>query len=90
MAWSPHITLEELTQRARAHWQARFPVGSRVRIPTERVAHITTDLPSEYGVVVGYGHDPEVIQVRLDGATKARGWHVSFLEADAPRTGTGE
>jgi hypothetical protein len=88
MAWEPSLTPEERRRRWRAHWRARFPMGSRVRLLTERVAHLPVDLPSERGVVVGYGRDPEIIRVRLDGETEARGWHVSFLEVEALPPGT--
>jgi hypothetical protein len=88
MAWQPAFTSENLREHWRAHWRARFPRGARVRLLTERVAHFTTDLPAEHGVVVGYGRNPEIIRVRLDGATDSRGWHVSFLEAEAFPPGT--
>jgi hypothetical protein len=82
MAWAPSFQPGELLRRHRAYWRARFPVGARVWLPPERVAHLPIELPSEHGIVVGYGRDPETIYVRLDGATQARGWHVSFLEVD--------
>jgi hypothetical protein len=84
MEWQPSFQPGELARRHRAYWRSRFPIGCRVWLPPERVAHLSGDLPSRHGVVVGYGRDAEVIRVRLDGTAQVGGWHASFLEVEAP------
>jgi hypothetical protein len=58
----------------------KFRVGQRVRMTLDRVLRFPRS--PETGVVIGFGHQPDVVRVRRGGLKVVSAYHMDLWEKD--------
>ena len=59
----------------------KFQPGDRVQFSAYGEATFPRRRLAKTGVVVGFGHEVDIVRVRADGARTATSYHMDFWEA---------